>query len=48
MFVDREPEMAALSALLDRPGAQFVVVYGRRRVGKPQRHDNPHRFDSIA
>jgi hypothetical protein len=34
MFVDREDELAALGALLARPGAQFAVVYGRRRVGK--------------
>ncbi|MFN8489960.1 MAG: ATP-binding protein [Caldilineaceae bacterium] len=34
MFVDRETELSALHALLARPGAQFVVAYGRRRVGK--------------
>jgi AAA+ ATPase superfamily predicted ATPase len=33
-FVDREQELADLNALLDRPGAHFVLVYGRRRVGK--------------
>jgi AAA+ ATPase superfamily predicted ATPase len=33
-FVDREPELADLNALLDRPGAHFVLVYGRRGVGK--------------
>jgi len=33
-FVDREEELTSLNRLLDRPGAQFVVVYGRRRVGK--------------
>lgn len=34
MFVDREKELAALNKVLARPGAQFAVVYGRRRVGK--------------
>jgi AAA+ ATPase superfamily predicted ATPase len=34
MFVDRETELVTLNALLTRPGAQFAVVYGRRRVGK--------------
>jgi AAA+ ATPase superfamily predicted ATPase len=34
MFVDREHEIDALNGLLQRPGAQFVVTYGRRRVGK--------------
>lgn len=34
MFVDRENEIQALNQLNQRPGAQFVVAYGRRRVGK--------------
>ncbi|MEZ4730134.1 MAG: ATP-binding protein [Caldilineaceae bacterium] len=34
MFVDRENEIQALNQLNQRPGAQFVVTYGRRRVGK--------------
>ncbi|MCE7989141.1 MAG: ATP-binding protein [Caldilinea sp. CFX5] len=34
MFVDRERELKALNQLLQRPGAQFVITYGRRRVGK--------------
>ncbi len=33
-FVDRETELADLSRLAARPGGQFVIVYGRRRVGK--------------
>lgn len=34
MFVDREAELRALNDILGRRGAQFLVVYGRRRVGK--------------
>ena len=34
MFIDRETELSALNAISNRRGAQFVVVYGRRRVGK--------------
>ena len=34
MFVDREVELGALNDILGRHGAQFLVVYGRRRVGK--------------
>lgn len=34
MFVDRETEIRALDDILARRGAQFLVVYGRRRVGK--------------
>lgn len=33
-FVDREQELAALNVILMRSGAQFVTIYGRRRVGK--------------
>jgi AAA+ ATPase superfamily predicted ATPase len=33
-FVDRQRELRELGALLKREGAQFVAVYGRRRVGK--------------
>ena len=33
-FVDREAELANLDRLLERPGGQFIIVYGRRRVGK--------------
>lgn len=33
-FVNREFELGELNRFIARPGAQFVVVYGRRRVGK--------------
>ncbi|MBC8264612.1 MAG: ATP-binding protein [Anaerolineales bacterium] len=33
-FVDREEEIANLNRLLERPAGQFIIVYGRRRVGK--------------
>jgi AAA+ ATPase superfamily predicted ATPase len=33
-FVDRGDELADLDRVASRPGAQFVIVYGRRRVGK--------------
>lgn len=35
-FIDREDELALLAAHLDRPGAGFLVLYGRRRVGKTE------------
>ena len=33
-FYDRVDELAALESAFDAPGHAFVVVYGRRRVGK--------------
>jgi AAA+ ATPase superfamily predicted ATPase len=33
-FVGREPELKDLLAISQREGAQFVIVYGRRRIGK--------------
>ena len=33
-FVNRKDELKVLDELLDEPGAQLVLVYGRRRVGK--------------
>jgi AAA+ ATPase superfamily predicted ATPase len=33
-FVDREQDLADLDRLAGREGAQFILVYGRRRVGK--------------
>lgn len=33
-FVSREMELALLDDLYQRPGAQFLILYGRRRIGK--------------
>ena len=33
-FVDRQTELEHLDAILHKPGPQFIVVYGRRRIGK--------------
>lgn len=33
-FVNRQKEMAELDSFHDRRGPQFMVVYGRRRIGK--------------
>lgn len=33
-FVDRQADLSSLEALINRPGAQMLIVYGRRRVGK--------------
>lgn len=33
-FFGREEELQALLSVSERPGAQFVIAYGRRRVGK--------------
>ena len=34
MFIDRETEIKLLEERLKRGRAEFVVVYGRRRIGK--------------
>ena len=34
MFVDRKADCAELKRVLDAPGFAFMVLYGRRRVGK--------------
>ena len=34
MFVDRKADCAELGRVLDAPGFAFMVLYGRRRVGK--------------
>ena len=33
-FVDRKKEYARLQASLKREKPQFIVIYGRRRIGK--------------
>ncbi|MFQ5433732.1 MAG: ATP-binding protein, partial [Anaerolineae bacterium] len=33
-FVSREMELALLNDLYHRFGAQFLILYGRRRIGK--------------
>ncbi len=33
-FINRVDELATLDAFHGKPGAQFLVVYGRRRIGK--------------
>jgi AAA+ ATPase superfamily predicted ATPase len=33
-FVGRRPELTELNTLLAEPGPQFLILYGRRRVGK--------------
>ena len=33
-FVGRKRELAELNCILSQRGAQFILVYGRRRVGK--------------
>jgi AAA+ ATPase superfamily predicted ATPase len=35
-FYDREAELDTLTDAVESPGADFVVVYGRRRVGKTE------------
>ena len=46
-FYDREDELDTLTAAVESPGSDFVVVYGRRRVGKTELlkefcSDRPH------
>lgn len=36
MFVDRTTELAVLTAALESPRAELVIIYGRRRVGKTE------------
>ena len=34
-FVDRDADLSNLNRIAAGAGAQFIIVYGRRRVGKP-------------
>ena len=34
MFIGRHPELTELNRLYDKEGFSFIVIYGRRRVGK--------------
>jgi len=34
VFVDRKKELEIIEDLFERDGAQFIVLYGRRRIGK--------------
>ena len=34
MFADRESELSLLNSEVDRRGSSFVIIYGRRRIGK--------------
>jgi len=36
IFYDRDAELDTLTSAVESPGADFVVVYGRRRVGKTE------------
>jgi AAA+ ATPase superfamily predicted ATPase len=36
IFYDREEELNTLTTAVESPGSDFVVVYGRRRVGKTE------------
>jgi AAA+ ATPase superfamily predicted ATPase len=35
-FIGRQRDVDELNEVLAQGGAQFILVYGRRRVGKPQ------------
>jgi AAA+ ATPase superfamily predicted ATPase len=58
MFVDREAELAFLNSVLERERptvAQFVLLYGRRRVGKTvllrywaERSGVPHTYWALS
>ena len=48
-FYDREEELDTLTGAVESPGSDFVVVYGRRRVGKTELlkefcADRPHMY----
>lgn len=33
-FIDREPELAGLNEMYEKEGADLLILYGRRRIGK--------------
>jgi AAA+ ATPase superfamily predicted ATPase len=35
-FIGRQRDVDELNEVLAQRGAQFILIYGRRRVGKPQ------------
>lgn len=50
LFVGRAPELAQLQQLLDKKSASFVVIQGRRRIGKSslvKKFAEPYRFISL-
>jgi AAA+ ATPase superfamily predicted ATPase len=36
IFIDREAELSVLNERYARKGAEFIVLYGRRRIGKSE------------
>jgi len=36
IFIDRKEELAVLNERYARPGAEFIILYGRRRIGKSE------------
>ncbi|PWR72922.1 ATP-binding protein [Methanospirillum stamsii] len=36
MFLNRTDELASLQKRLDNNDAEFIILYGRRRVGKSE------------
>jgi len=39
-FIDREREINSLQRFWAKNGAQLVVIYGKRRVGKTEQSNN--------
>jgi AAA+ ATPase superfamily predicted ATPase len=36
IFIDRKNELAVLNERYLRKGAEFIILYGRRRIGKSE------------